>query len=123
MIGIVSSKITEMYYRPSILICFDDDENIGKGSGRSIPGFDLHENLMRCKDLLSTFGGHSMAVGVSVKKENFEEFKRKILEYAKEAEISKKVPILNIDSVINIDDINKQIVESLSLLEPFSQIL
>ena len=121
VIGIVSSKITEMYYRPSILICFDDDENIGKGSGRSIPGFDLHETLMRCKDLLSTFGGHSMAVGVSVKKENFEEFKRKILEYAKEAEISKKVPILNIDSVINIDDINKQIVESLSLLEPFGE--
>lgn len=119
VIGIVASKITEMYYRPSILICFEDDKDIGKGSGRSIEGFDLHDALMKCKDFLAGFGGHSMAVGVSVKKDDFEKFKKEFLKIAKEADISNFVPVLDIDTVLNIDDINKQMVESLSLLEPF----
>ena len=121
VIGIVASKITEMYYKPSILICFEDDKDIGKGSGRSIQGFDLHEALMKCKDFLAGFGGHSMAVGVSVAKDNFENFKEEFLKLAKEADISSFVPVLNIDAVLNIDDINKQMVESLSLLEPFGE--
>lgn len=121
VIGIVSSKITEMYFRPSILICFEDDKNIGKGSGRSIPGFNLHEALIKCKDYLAGFGGHSQAVGVSVTKDNFEEFKEQFLKIAKEADISEFVPVLNIDAVLNIDEINKQMVESLSLLEPFGE--
>ena len=65
IIGIVSSKVTEMYFKPSILICFEGDE--GKGSGRSIPGFDLHEALMKCSDTIEKFGGHSMAIGITVK--------------------------------------------------------
>lgn len=121
VIGIVASKITEMYYRPSILICFDDEKDIGKGSGRSVAGFDLHEALMKCKDSLAGFGGHSMAVGVSVAKDNFEKFKEKFLKLAKEADISSLIPVLNIDAVLNIDNINKQMVESLSLLEPFGE--
>lgn len=121
VIGIVSSKITEMYYKPSILICFEDGKEVGKGSGRSIPGFDLHEALMKCKDTLVGFGGHSMAVGVSVDKSNFEKFKQKFLELAKKAKVSELVPVLNIDATLNVDEINKQIVESLSLLEPFGE--
>ena len=121
VIGIVASKITEMYYKPSILICFEDDKDIGKGSGRSIQGFDLHDALMKCKDFLVGFGGHSMAVGVSVAKDNFENFKEEFLKLAKEADISSFVPVLNIDAVLNIDDINKPMVESLSLLEPFGE--
>lgn len=121
VIGIVASKITELYYRPSILICFDNDQDIGKGSGRSIQGFDLHDALMKCQDTLAGFGGHSMAVGVSVTKENFEKFKEEFLKLAKEADISNLEPALNIDTVLNIDDINKQMVESLSLLEPFGE--
>jgi len=66
VIGIVASKITEKYFKPSILICFDGDE--GKGSGRSIPGFDLHEVLMECSEYLEKFGGHSMAGGITKKK-------------------------------------------------------
>lgn len=67
VIGIVSSKITEMYFKPSILLSFEED-GIGKGSGRSIPGFDLHEALMKCSDTIEKFGGHSMAVGITVKR-------------------------------------------------------
>ena len=62
-----------------------------------------------------------MAVGVSVAKDNFENFKEEFLKFAKEADISSFVPVLNIDALLNIDDINKQMVESLSLLEPFGE--
>ena len=120
VIGIVASKITDTYFKPSILICYEGDD-IGKGSGRSIPGFDLHKALMKCQNSLDGFGGHSMAVGVSVKEENFEQFKLEFLEIAKESNISSIEPILNIDGILNIDQITKQMVESLSLLEPFGE--
>lgn len=121
VIGIVSSKITENYYKPSILISFKDDEEIGKGSGRSIEGLDLHLALTKCKDLLNSFGGHSMAVGLSVSKDDFEQFKEEFLKIVKEYDISKKVPIIQIESNINIDEINMDIVKSISLLEPFGE--
>ena len=76
IIGIVSSKVTETYFKPSILICFEGEE--GKGSGRSIPGFDLHEALTKCGEHLERFGGHAMAVGVTVKKSEFETRIRRI---------------------------------------------
>ena len=75
VIGIVSSKITDMYFKPSILLSFEED-GIGKGSGRSIPGFDLHEALTKCMDSIEKFGGHSMAVGITVKKDKLEEFRK-----------------------------------------------
>ena len=121
VIGIVSSKITELYYKPSILVCFEEKENVGKGSGRSIPGFDLHDALMKCQESLLAFGGHSMAVGVTVAKGKFEDFKNRFIEIAKEANVSKLSPVLYLDGNINIDEINKQIVESLSLLEPYGE--
>lgn len=121
VIGIVASKITEMYYKPSILVCFNDETNIGKGSGRSILGLDLHSCLVKCQDTLEAFGGHSMAVGVTVKKEKFEDFKNKFISLIEQENITNLTPILNIDAVLNIDDISKEMVESLSLLEPFGE--
>ena len=92
-----------------------------KVHGRSIKGFDLHEALMKCKEFLSGFGGHTMAVGVSVKQDNLLAFKKKFLEMVKNSNISKLEPVLNIDKLISIDEINKQIVEELSLLEPYGE--
>lgn len=121
VIGIVASKITEIYAKPSILICFEPENDIGKGSGRSIPGFDLHEALTKCKNNLVGFGGHSMAVGLSVTKENFEKFKEQFLKIAKQSNVSDYIPILNIDAILDIDEIDKKMVQSLSLLEPFGE--
>ena len=109
-----------MYFKPSILLSFEDD-GIGKGSGRSIPGFDLHDALMKCQNTIDRFGGHSMAVGISVKKEQFEEFKKQFEEIAKEAHIDEILPIINIDAKINLSSINKEMVESLKQLEPFGE--
>ena len=119
VIGIVSSKITEMYFKPSILLCIEDD--LAKGSGRSIPGFDLHEALSKCKDTIEKFGGHSMAIGITIKNSNFEKFKEEFEKIAKESNISDIVPIINIDAKIDLDEINKDMVESLKLLEPFGE--
>ena len=121
VIGIVASKITEIYYKPSILICFNDESEYGKGSGRSILGLDLHESLVKCQDALEAFGGHSMAVGVTVKKENFEKFKQEFINLIEQENITNLTPILKIDAILNIDDITKEMVESLSLLEPFGE--
>ena len=121
VIGIVASKITEMYYKPSILVCFDDENEIGRGSGRSVPGFDLHEALTKCEDALAGFGGHSMAVGLAVCKNNFEKFRTEMQKLAKDADISSLTPVLNIDEVLELEDISRQMVESISLLEPFGE--
>ncbi len=119
VIGIVSSKITEKYFKPSVLICFEENE--GKGSGRSIPGFDLFEALSHCQTYLDKFGGHSMAVGVSVKKENFEKFKKEFEEYAHNSAIHDIIPIIPIDKEVTLKDIQMEQVKELSKLEPFGE--
>lgn len=120
VIGIVASKVTDMYFKPSILICFEE-QGEGKGSGRSIPGFDLHEALTKCDKYIEKFGGHSMAIGITVKKENFEKFKKEFEEYAKNSNIDKIIPIIYIDEEITLKDINLKAVQELQLLEPFGE--
>ena len=119
VIGIVASRITEKFFKPTILICIEDD--IGKGSGRSVPGFDLHEALAQSSKYLEKYGGHEMAVGLSLKKENIQEFKNHFEEYAKSKGVKDIVPIINVDSEITKKDINKATVEQIKLLEPFGE--
>lgn len=120
VIGIVSSKITEMYFKPSILLSFEDD-GIGTGSGRSIPGFDLHEALSKCNNSIEKFGGHSMAIGITIKKDKFEDFKKQFEQIAEEADINDIIPIIKIDAKINFENINKEMVDSLKELEPYGE--
>ena len=119
VIGIVASKITEKYFKPSILLCEAEDE--GKGSGRSIPGFDLYEALTQCKSSIDKFGGHAMAIGINVKKDKFDVFKEELEKIAREKHIEEIVPILKIDAQISLDEINKEMVHSLKELEPFGE--
>jgi len=119
IIGIVSSKVTDIYFKPSILICFEGEK--GKGSGRSIPGFDLHDALTKCSKNVEKFGGHSMAIGITINKENFQEFKNEFEEYAKQCNIDEFVPVIYIDEEVELKDINIEDVKSLSLLEPFGE--
>lgn len=119
VIGIVASRITEKFFKPTILICIEDD--IGKGSGRSVPGFDLHEALAQSSKYLEKYGGHEMAVGLSLKKDNIQEFKNHFEEYAKSKGVKDIVPIINVDSEITKKDINKATVEQIKLLEPFGE--
>ena len=109
-----------MYFKPSILLSFEED-GIGKGSGRSIPGFDLHEALNQCTDTIEKFGGHSMAVGITIRKENFLKFRKEFEKIAEETKIDEIMPVIQIDSKIDVKDINKDMVESLKQLEPFGE--
>ena len=119
VIGIVSSKITDLYFKPSILLCYEDD--LAKGSGRSIPGFDLHDALMKCQDTIEKFGGHSMAIGITIKKDNFDKFSKELEQIAKSSKIDEIIPIINVDAKINLNEVNRETVESLKQLEPFGE--
>lgn len=119
VIGIVASKITEMYFKPSILLCFED--GIAKGSGRSVPGFDLHEALSKCSNTLEKFGGHAMAVGLALKQQNFEKFKNEFEEIAKQGSLSQIQQIIPIDAEVTLEDMNIEFVEELKNLEPFGE--
>ena len=119
VIGIVSSKITDMYFKPSILLCFEDD--LAKGSGRSVPGFDLHEALEKCDTYIKQFGGHSMAVGITIEKDNFAKFKEDLEEYATKMNVASIVPVIKIDEKVQLQDISIKDIKDLELLEPFGE--
>ena len=119
VIGIVASKITDLYYKPSILICFEGES--GKGSGRSIPGFDLHEALCDSSNYLEKYGGHEMAVGLSLEKSKFNEFKEKFEDIAQKANIEEFVSVVNLDKEITLKDLSVENIQSLKLLEPFGE--
>ena len=119
VIGIVSSKITDMFFKPSILICFE--ENSGKGSGRSIPGFDLHKALCETSNFLSKYGGHEMAVGLSLEKKEYEGFKNAFLKYVEMQNIGDIIPIINIDKQVTYKDLDINSVKDLEKLEPFGE--
>lgn len=119
VIGIVSSKVTEMYYKPSILICYEGEE--GKGSGRSVPGFDLYDALTNCNEYVDKFGGHAMAIGITVNKNNFSKFKQSFEDYVQNADIKELTPVIQIDEEITIKDMQVSIAKELSLLEPFGE--
>ena len=119
VIGIVASRITEKYFKPTILICIEEDE--AKGSGRSIPGFDLHEALVESSEFLKKYGGHEMAVGLSLEKDKIQEFREHFEQIAKEKNIKQIIPVINIDCEITRKDLNKTTVEQIKLLEPFGE--
>jgi len=119
VIGIVASKITDLYFKPSILICLEDGK--GKGSGRSVPGFDLHDALCKCSEFLEKYGGHEMAVGLSLDEKNVENFANKFEEIAEQANTKEIVSVVKIDKEIKLKDIDADIVRELSKLEPFGE--
>lgn len=119
VIGIVASKLTEQFYKPSILLSIEDGEV--KGSGRSIPGFDLHEALCKTSEYLEKFGGHEMAVGLTLKEANYDSFKKEFEKLVEESNVAEFVPIINIDGQLQSKDIKKEIAKEISILEPFGE--
>ena len=118
IVGIVSSKITEKYYKPSILFAVDGDS--AKGSGRSIAGFNLFGALENCSGLLEKFGGHELAAGLTIKAENIEAFRKKINEYAKgRIEDMTLVPTISLDAQIKVPYITIDTVHDINKLQPF----
>ncbi|NLT94783.1 MAG: single-stranded-DNA-specific exonuclease RecJ [Clostridia bacterium] len=118
VIGIVASRLVDKYYRPVIILTKQND--IYKGSGRSIPGFHLHQALTKCEDLLEAFGGHSQAAGLSLKEDKIEPFIERINSIAWEVISEEQLfPTLDVDGEINLAEINFKVLEEISKLEPF----
>ncbi len=117
VIGIVASKLVEKYGKPAIVLAANGDEF--KGSGRSIPSFSLHKALSECKEHLLSFGGHELAAGVSVLKENLEIFKKAINDYANNNQTLATTQDLNIDCILEVNEINVNSVRELDYLSPF----
>ena len=127
VIGIVSSRITEKYCRPSILVSFEGnepdvpfEENVGKGSGRSVKGMNLVDALCYCSNHLVKFGGHELAAGLSVKRCELDKFRELINDYAREnLSENDMVPTMEIDSIISFSDVSLSLAEGLQILEPY----
>lgn len=117
VIGIVSARITERFGKPSILISVNGAE--AKGSGRSIEGFSLFEAVCSCSDLLTKFGGHPMAAGLSLRPENIERFRERINAYAAAHTPQMPMPTLTIDCILQPEQLTLEVTRSVKLLEPF----
>lgn len=116
--GIVAGRIRECYYKP-VFVLTDAEDGV-KGSGRSIDGYHMYEGLNKCKDLLGKFGGHRLAAGLSLKKENIAEFRRRLNENCTltEEEMKEKVTI---DMEMPFSCVTEELVKELELLEPFGK--
>jgi len=125
VIGIVSSRITERYNLPSILISFKNEGyeagvDAGKGSGRSIKGLDLNKALAHCSELLLKYGGHELAAGLSIERENLSAFKKKINDYAREILTPEMLrQSITLDCEIKKEDVNFKTMDEINSLEPY----
>lgn len=118
VIAIISTRISKYYHRPTVIIAVEN--NIGKGSIRSIPEFPLLSVLKRCSDLLLNFGGHDYAAGLTIKAENIEEFKKRFTQEANDTLKNHDVMTkLRLDAQISFEDITFDFMESQRLLEPY----
>lgn len=117
VIGIAASRVVEKYGKPAILISLDGEE--GKGSGRSIQGFHLYNAIAACADRLVRYGGHELAAGLSIRRENLDAFRRAINEWAaREYPVMPAVP-LEADVTVQLDRLEVEDVRALNLLAPF----
>lgn len=120
IVGIVASNIKETYYRPAIVIAFDGE--VGKGSGRSIHGFNILDALEDCKEYLETFGGHARACGVEVRKDKIEDFRVAINNYARKHLTSEDlIPVIDVDADVSFFDLTDATVQALEQFAPFGE--
>lgn len=117
VIGIVASRLTEIYYRPTIVMTIID--GVATGSARSVDGFDIYGALKACRDLLDNFGGHTYAAGLTMKSENIPEFCRRFQQYVKDNIVEEQTqPQLNIEATLDFKDITKKLLSDLKKFMP-----
>lgn len=116
--GIIAGRLREKYHKPAFVLT--RGETSAKGSGRSIESYSMYEELVKCADLMVQFGGHPMAAGLSIKEENIEAFRRQLNENCTLTEEDLR-PKIVIDVPMPVSYITKELVEQISLLEPFGK--
>ena len=117
VVGIVASRLTEMYFRPTVVLTIID--GLATGSARSVAGFDIYDAIKSCRDLLLNFGGHTYAVGLSLKQENIPEFRRRFQEYVSNHILPEQTQaLLDIEEEVDFRDINKKLLNDLKKFAP-----
>ena len=117
VVGIVASRLTELYFRPTVVLTILN--GVASGSARSVAGFDIYEAIKSCRDLLENFGGHTYAVGLTMKQENIPEFRRRFQEYvARHIMPEQTQQTLDIDMELDFHHINKRLLNELKKLAP-----
>ena len=117
VVGIVASRLTEMYYRPTVVLSCQD--GMATGSARSVAGYDIYSAIKSCRDLLENFGGHTYAVGLSLKTENIPEFRRRFQEYVSQGIMPEQTEaMLDIEAEVDFRDITKKLHNDLKKLAP-----
>lgn len=117
VVGIVASRLTELYYRPTVVLTIID--GIASGSARSVAGFDIYDAVKSCRDLLENFGGHTYAVGLTLRQENIPEFRRRFQEYVNSHILPEQTQqALDIDMKLDFHDISKRLLNELKRLAP-----
>lgn len=118
VIGIVASRLTEIYFKPTIVLTRDGD--LATGSARSIAGFDIYTAIKSCRNLLENFGGHTYAAGLTLKWNNLKEFCTRFQKYVDQHILPQQIePIINIDAIIDFRDITKRFYQELKKFAPF----
>ena len=118
VIGIVASRLTEIYFRPTVVLTRDD--NLATGSARSVAGFDVYSAIKSCRDLLLNFGGHTYAAGLTMKWADVKEFRKRFQAYVEEhIQPEQREAILDIDAVVDFKDITKKLHSDLKRFAPF----
>ncbi len=118
VIGIVASRLVEKFYRPTVLIAVEN--GVGKGSVRSIPGFNVFEALKSCEQLMLGFGGHKYAAGVKIESDKIPQLCQQLNEYAdKNMDENLLIPKIRIDTELNLDEMNSRFLKILKLFAPF----
>ena len=117
VVGIVASRMTELYYRPTVVLTRSGD--LATGSARSVAGYDIYDAVKSCRDLLANFGGHTYAVGLSMKIENIPEFRRRFQQYVNEHILPEQTEAtIDIDGEIDFKDITKKLHNDLKKFAP-----
>jgi len=118
VIGIVASRLTEIYYRPAVVLTRTND--LATGSARSVSGFDVYKAIEHCRDLLENFGGHTYAAGLSMKAENVEEFTRRFEDYVTNHILPEQTnAVIDIDAALDFRDITPKFHSDLKKFNPF----
>lgn len=121
VVGIVASRLSAKYNRPVVVLGFGECGR-GRGSGRSIEGFNIYEGLQKCAEHLVKFGGHEQAAGLTIDYENVEVFRKAFNRAAREGlQASDMRPTLEIDCWVSVDDVDWPLLEGLKKMEPFGQ--
>jgi single-stranded-DNA-specific exonuclease len=119
VVGIVAARLVDRFHRPSIVMAINE-QGMAKGSARTTGGFDLYQGLASCRELLEAFGGHPSAAGITIHESRIDEFRARFSEVvAGWTHDGSKVPTLNVDAEVRLDEVNLQLIQEIGALHPF----